>query len=240
MEGITLSKETLRRVISDIKHIIKNPLTENGIFYKHDESNILRGYALIIPTTESPYQYGNYLFIVDFPSNYPFAPPKLTFMTNNGTTRFHPNLYRNGKVCLSLLNTWKGDQWTSCNTLTSVLMNILTLFNENPFLSEPGINENHIEMPIYNEIIEYQNFNTAIYDMLFDNEFINKLCDIEPIFREIMAENFKSNSQKIISKMKKAISDNGVKNHTLNMHFYRMEEHIDFVSLMDKIKLKVN
>ena len=167
MEGITLSKDTLRRVISDIKEIAKNPLHENGIFYKHDETNILRGYALIIPRNESPYQYGNYLFIIDFPTNYPFAPPKVTFMTNNGTTRFHPNLYRNGKVCLSLLNTWKGDQWTSCNTLTSVLMNILTLFNEDPFLNEPGITINHPEMEMYNQIIEYQNLKTAIFDMLF-------------------------------------------------------------------------
>ena len=33
---------------------------------------------------------------------------KLTYLTNDGNTRFHPNLYRNGKVCLSVLNTWRG------------------------------------------------------------------------------------------------------------------------------------
>jgi len=239
MEGITLSKETLRRVISDIKHIIKNPLTENGIFYKHDESNILRGYVLIIPTNESPYQYGNYLFIVDFPSNYPFAPPKLTFMTNNGTTRFHPNLYRNGKVCLSLLNTWKGDQWTSCNTLTSVLMNILTLFNEDPFLNEPGITVNHPEMEMYNQIIEYQNFNTTIFDMLFDDEFRNKLKMIEPYFREIMLENYHLNRDNIFKNIDKNIHNAYEKAQKVNMFFYKMDEFIDYQSLNNKFQIKL-
>jgi ubiquitin-conjugating enzyme E2 Z len=235
MEGITLSKDTLRRVISDIKEIKKNPLDENGIFYKHDETNILRGYALIIPTTESPYQYGNYLFIIDFPTNYPFVPPKVTFMTNNGTTRFHPNLYRNGKVCLSLLNTWKGDQWTSCNTLTSVLVNILTLFNEDPFLNEPGIKSNHPEMELYNEIIEYQNFNTAIYDILFNKEFRSKLHSIEPFFRDIMMNNFYSNYETIMKK----IAKNKSKNHTIYMSFYRMEETIDYALLINNYELKL-
>ena len=32
----------------------------------------------------------------------------------SGTVRFNPNLYQNGKVCLSLLGTWSGgvdEQW---------------------------------------------------------------------------------------------------------------------------------
>lgn len=240
MEGITLSKDTLRRVISDIKEIAKNPLHENGIFYKHDETNILRGYALIIPRNESPYQYGNYLFIIDFPTNYPFAPPKVTFMTNNGTTRFHPNLYRNGKVCLSLLNTWKGDQWTSCNTLTSVLMNILTLFNEDPFLNEPGITINHPEMEMYNQIIEYQNLKTAIFDMLFDDEFRNKLKIVEPYFRDIMMENYQLNREHIFKNIDKIIHDEERNTkQSLNMFFYKMDEVIDYQSLNNKFQIKL-
>lgn len=240
MEGITLSKDTLRRVISDIKEIAKNPLHENGIFYKHDETNILRGYALIIPRNESPYQYGNYLFIINFPTNYPFAPPKVTFMTNNGTTRFHPNLYRNGKVCLSLLNTWKGDQWTSCNTLTSVLMNILTLFNEDPFLNEPGITINHPEMEMYNQIIEYQNFKTAIFDMLFDDEFRNKLKIVEPYFRNIMMENYQLNREHIFKNIDKIIHDEERNTkQSLNMFFYKMDEVIDYQSLNNKFQIKL-
>jgi len=235
MSEIHISKETLTRIISDLKQIKRNPLEENGIYYIHDESNIMVGYALIIPKNETAYQYGNYLFSIEFPPNYPYAPPKVLFMTNNGTTRFHPNLYRNGKVCLSLLNTWKGDQWTSCNTLTSVLMNMLTLFDENPFLNEPGITEDHTELPLYNTIIEYQNFNTAIYDMLFNRDFKRKLKPIEPLFKKIIKEQYNENKSKIMDKLEKiSLKNNRIL--TIHMPFYRMEEEINYPKLIEKLK----
>ena len=62
-------------------------------------------------------------------------------MTCDGATRFHPNLYRNGKVCLSILNTWKGEQWTSCQTIRSILLTLITLFHNKPLLNEPGFTE---------------------------------------------------------------------------------------------------
>ena len=38
--------------------------------------------------------------------------------------RFNPNLYTNGKVCLSMLNTWKGPGWVPTNTVTNILVAI--------------------------------------------------------------------------------------------------------------------
>jgi hypothetical protein len=32
-----ISKETISRLLKDIKHILKNPLTDNGIYYVHDD-----------------------------------------------------------------------------------------------------------------------------------------------------------------------------------------------------------
>ena len=96
------------RLLKDVISIIKEPLTENGIYYVHDEGNMLKGYAMIIGPEDTPYHHGFYLFEFDYPSDYPFSPPKVTYHTNDGKTRFNPNLYRNGKVCVSILNTWKG------------------------------------------------------------------------------------------------------------------------------------
>ena len=39
---------------------------------------------------------------------YPFEPPKVLILTVDGRTRINPNLYANGKVCLSILGTWSG------------------------------------------------------------------------------------------------------------------------------------
>ena len=64
---------------------------------------MLKGYAIIFGPSDTLYRYGAYCFEFKFPTNYPFSPPKLKYMTNDGYTRFHPNLYRNGKVCISVL-----------------------------------------------------------------------------------------------------------------------------------------
>jgi hypothetical protein len=97
------------------------------------------------------------MFEFKFPTNYPVSPPKLTYLTNDGNTRFHPNLYRNGKVCLSVLNTWRGEGWTSCQTIRSVLLILVTLFHNKPLLNEPGIKESHHSFIPYNKIITYRN-----------------------------------------------------------------------------------
>ena len=67
----------VKRLISDIKDLKKNKnnLSKEGIFYEHDETNIMKGYALIIGPKDTPYEYGNFLFIFDFPEDYPHSPP---------------------------------------------------------------------------------------------------------------------------------------------------------------------
>ena len=94
-----VSIQTQKRLLRDVADIMKNNLASQGIYYIHDEENILKGYAMIFGPKDTPYENGVYFFDFNFPSNYPYSPPKLTYLTNNGTTRFNPNLYRNGKVC---------------------------------------------------------------------------------------------------------------------------------------------
>ena len=69
---------------------------------------------------------------LNFPTDYPHTPPTVTYYTNDGYTRFNPNLYKNGKVCISILNTWKGEQWTGCQTIRTILLSLCTLLNNNP------------------------------------------------------------------------------------------------------------
>ena len=138
-----ISKVTVNRLVKDIKQVKENPLHDNGIYYSHDDTNILKGYALIIGPKNTPYNYGYYLFSIDYPPDYPYQPPKFTYSTNDGRTRFHPNLYVNGKVCVSILNTWKGEQWSSCQTLSSILLTICSLLDNMPLTNEPGISSKH-------------------------------------------------------------------------------------------------
>ena len=124
---MVLTTATVQRIAKDVKYILNNPI--DNIYYKHDDENLMKGYALILGNKETPYSDGNYLFEFTFPDNYPFEPPKLKFLTNDGHMRFHPNLYINGKVCLSIINTWKGEGWTSCNNINSILLTLTSIFN---------------------------------------------------------------------------------------------------------------
>ena len=231
MAAQVVTKETLKRIISDITDLVKNPLHDHGIYYEHDEANMLKGYVLIIPTNKSPYQFGNYFFTVEFPVNYPYSPPKMTYMTNNGHTRFHPNLYRNGRVCLSILNTWKGDKWTSCNTLSSVLLHVATLFTEKPFLHEPGITENHTDFRSYTKVIEYQNYETAIYDILGKN--VNLPDVFYEKFSEIVNENYEKNKNNIMDVLK---SRRNREEREFDIGFYKMKEIVNYNEMYLKLK----
>ena len=194
MSTKVISQITVRRLISDIKELKKNPLSKDGIYYKHHESNILEGYALIIGPSDTPYEYGNFLFKFNFPDDYPYSPPIVKYYTNDGETRFHPNLYKNGKVCLSLLNTWKGEQWTGCQTIKSILLVICSILNKDSLTNEPGISHNHKDVIPYNKIIKYKTVDVAIAKIL------NRIYLPEEfnIFYSEIRENFVKNYDKII------------------------------------------
>ena len=61
-------------------------------------------HILINGPFDTPYEGGFFHFILRFPPDYPHQPPRLRFVTTGeGRVRFNPNLYQNGKVCLSIL-----------------------------------------------------------------------------------------------------------------------------------------
>ena len=64
------------------------------------------------------------------------------------------------------MNTWKGDQWSSCQTITSVLLTLCTVLNEKPLLNEPGVKETDNDMINYNRIIRYKNIKVGVIDVL--------------------------------------------------------------------------
>ena len=211
-------KETITRIINDVKEIQLNPLHQQNIYYHHDEDNILNGYALIIGPKDTPYENGYYFFNFFFPCDFPYSPPLVKYLTNDGITRFHPNFYRNGKCCLSILNTWKGDEWTSCLTISSVLLSLCILFTNDPLLHEPGINKNHHEINLYNEVIEYKNYSVSIL-----NTVQNK-CYLYNVFSDVIKNHFNENKQVIINNLeKKQKQYEGKKTIVINISVYEMK-----------------
>ena len=217
-----VSRDTQRRLIRDISSLYKNPLNDQGIYYIHDDDDILKGYAMIYGPEGTPYENGVYLFEFHFPSNYPVNPPKVIFLNRDGKTRFNPNLYRSGKVCLSILNTWRGEGWTSCQTIRSVLLTLVTVLNENPLLNEPGVTENHVDFEKYNQIIKYKNISFSFLEVA-TNYYIPAQFLI-----------FKSYIQNIVEKCKDEILE-----QTLKMGVTYPEPHY-VITRMYNLNIKID
>lgn len=54
---------------------------------------------MILGPSDSPYSSGVYQLTIHFPQDYPFKPPKVTFVTKI----YHPNINSNGAICLDIL-----------------------------------------------------------------------------------------------------------------------------------------
>jgi len=188
---------SVRRIMMDVKEMMIEPIDD--INYHHDEDNLYKGYALIIGPKDTPYENGFYLFEFNFPDTYPFNPPKVKFHTYDGFTRFNPNLYINGNVCLSILNTWEGEKWSACQSIRSILLTLTTILNDKPLLNEPGITILHKDFDSYNELLEYKNVEISILKYL-EKTNLNYMFHI---FHKNMVEHFIKNYDSIIEKINK-------------------------------------
>tara|TARA_E500000178_G_scaffold68677_1_gene66203 strand:- start:1104 stop:1814 length:711 start_codon:yes stop_codon:yes gene_type:complete len=230
MSSLVVTKDAVNRLVKDIKDISDPTISKEGIYYKHDESNILLGYALIIGPKDTPYAYGNFLFKFKFPCDYPYSPPILSYLTNDGRTRFNPNLYVNGKVCLSILNTWRGEQWTSCQSIKSVLFTLLSILNNKPLLNEPGIGEKHRDILPYNTILRYKTIEIAINKILFKQI----VTEVTELFWDEIVENFLKN----FDNLKKEVNNSEEKK--IETTVYNLQIKTDYVKILSDLNKNKN
>lgn len=167
---------SLRRAMRDVDTVCSRSaesLAAQGIYYIADDENVMRGLALLVGRPGTPYYGGFYFFRVEFPDDYPYSPLRLTSLTQDGITRFNPNLYINGKVCLSILNTWHdGPQWSGIQTLESVLLVVMSdVLNASPIQNEPAyhnVKPDDHQAVLYNRSIFHSNVGVAMLRMLSD------------------------------------------------------------------------
>ncbi|WCJ44713.1 Ubiquitin-conjugating enzyme family protein [Euphorbia peplus] len=133
----------LQKKIMKEWQILQEHLPDNSIYVRAYEDRIDLMRAVIIGAMGTPYHDSLFFFDIAFPTSYPSQPPKVCYRSFG--FRINPNLYKEGKVCLSLLNTWHGarrEVWNpSKSTILQVLVSIQGLvLNEKPFFNEPAYN----------------------------------------------------------------------------------------------------
>ena len=217
-----------KRILKDLNELERHSLNSHGIYHNTFEDDLYKLNVLMIGPTNTPYEHGFYFFDIEIPKDYPFSPPKVKYCTQNGKTRFNPNLYVNGKVCLSIINTWSGPGWTSCNSISTVLLSIQALvFIENPLHNEPGYEkENGVKNINYNILLTYNNFKTAIYKMITHPPLTFEY------FNSITIKHFIENYDNIIKNIEKNI-DKHDEFYFLNI--YNMRDKLDYIGIKKNI-----
>lgn len=186
----------VRRIAADMKNYLNSNLDNCGIYCKFNDENIFNVKALIIGPEDTPYENGFHLFNIDYPKNYPLQPPKVTFISTDSRIRANPNLYINGKVCLSILGTWSGPGWTSCLTLNTVLLSIQSLLNSNPIQNEPGYENDTSERSIiYKNVVNYYNIEVSTI------RYLNNIPSGYEYFSDIMKEHFYKKYQSYLKQL---------------------------------------
>jgi len=172
------SSQTIFRIAQEISSLAASsslPCSlSSSVFVRSDDSKMTLLKAIITGPSETPYTGGVFEFDIFFPPGYPRCPPKVTFRTTGaGNVRFNPNLYMEGKVCLSLLGTWggaKGEEWNAdTSTIIQVLVSIQSLILvPEPYFNEPGYDRTYgtavgnRESLQYNENVFKNNLRHAI------------------------------------------------------------------------------
>ena len=175
-----VSEDKVLRLVGEFANLQNSLPVEftNSIFVRVDKDNMDYMKAIIFGSEGTPYSSGAFLYDIYFGNNYPNSPPSVAITsTGNGTVRFNPNLYSNGKVCLSLLGTWSGSQGENWDpkistiyqvllSIQSIIMSDLVYFNEPGHEQQLGTSEGNQLNEGYSNIVRYNNIRVCMIDMI--------------------------------------------------------------------------
>lgn len=133
-----MASQVSKRLLADIAELQQPLYQDSGIIYIPNDENLYWGVACVFGPADSPYEDCPMVYRFQIPQTFPFDSPKVTFHTHDGQTRFHPNMYIDGKCCLSILGTWSGPPWASTMRLSTILVTLQSLLDNDPLRHEPS------------------------------------------------------------------------------------------------------
>ena len=68
-----------------------------------NDNNMFKWNIIFNGPEDTPYEGGYFKATMEFPSDFPESPPKMKFVT----PMWHPNIYDDGNVCISILHSDK-------------------------------------------------------------------------------------------------------------------------------------
>ncbi len=131
----------IRRLQSEYIQIKKDP----NYFYNMipSESDFKKWNFILIGPPDTFFEGGIFEGYLKFPTEYPSRPPELIFTTE----LFHPNIYKDGKVCISILHEGVDqygyessvERWLPSHGINSIMMSIVSMLGEPNFESPANV-----------------------------------------------------------------------------------------------------
>ena len=128
------SSSAVKALSQEIKSLQETPV-EGSVTKLINESNLFEWEVAIFGPPDTLYTGGYFKAHMKFPNDYPYSPPSVKFITK----MFHPNVYHNGNVCISILHPPVHDpksgerleeRWNPTQSIRTVLLSIVSLLNE--------------------------------------------------------------------------------------------------------------
>jgi ubiquitin-conjugating enzyme E2 A len=110
-----------RRLMKDLMNLRKEAADPRaaGFTAVPDENNVMQWSAVLFGPADTIWEEGTFKLTLTFTENYPNKPPEVRFLSK----MFHPNIYRDGKICLDILQ----NMWTPALHVAAILTSIRSL-----------------------------------------------------------------------------------------------------------------
>jgi len=151
-----MNKRLAKEILELQKKTNYTYLLENDYLIYVDDENMNKIYSIIKAPGDSVYRHKFIRLNFDIPEDYPFSPPKVTFV-NYDSVRIHPTMYENGDCCSTILNTWgnsKFEKWTPSMGIETILIMFHSFLDNNPYMHEPGGRDD----PSYTDYVLYKSW----------------------------------------------------------------------------------
>lgn len=180
------------------------------VFVRCDNDRLDIMKVLITGPADTPYANGCFVFDVYFPSDYPNSPMMINLeTTGRRSIRFNPNLYNDGKVCLSVLNTWHGRPEEKWNAQTSSFLQVLVSIQSLILVPEPYFNEPGFERSrgTPNGTQSSREYNSNIYVATVRWAMYDQMRNACPVFKRIVQTHFWLKRHEICAQVQRWIAE---------------------------------
>lgn len=111
-----------KRLQNELRQIMMAPPTDGVSAFPEGET-LFQWVATMVAPKDSPYNGVKFRLRLQFGDNYPFNPPKVTFIT----PIFHPNVsIQDGHICLDILQ----DKWSAAYSVHTILLSLRSLLGD--------------------------------------------------------------------------------------------------------------